>query len=196
MAIKDNGIYLDCTFGRGGHSQAILKKLGETGRLLALDRDVMAVNSDTAKELLKDRRFKLRHSSFSALESLLAEDNLTGNIDGILLDLGVSSPQLDDPKRGFSFMQDGPLDMRMDSTAELTAAKWLAQVDEKELARVLFEYGEERFARRIARAIVEARAEQPLTTTRELTKLIETAIPKRELHKHPATAASKRLGLK
>jgi 16S rRNA (cytosine1402-N4)-methyltransferase len=187
LAIKENGSYLDCTFGRGGHSQAILAKLGESGRLFALDKDVMAVNSDTAKELLKDKRFKLKHSSFSAMESLLADENLTGNIDGILLDLGVSSPQLDDPERGFSFMQDGPLDMRMDSTAELTAAKWLAQVDEKELSRVLFEYGEERFARRIARAIVEARAVQPLTTTRELTKIIETAIPKRELHKHPAT---------
>jgi len=121
------------------------------------------------------------------LESVVAGEGLVGQIDGILLDLGVSSPQLDDPQRGFSFMQNGPLDMRMDSSSDMTAAKWLSKVDEKELVRVLFEYGEERFARRIANAIVETRAEKPLTTTRELVKLIEDVIPKREKHKHPAT---------
>lgn len=187
LAIKEDGIYLDCTFGRGGHSQGILSLLGESGRLIALDRDVAAVDSDIAKEMFKDKRFNLKHSCFSALENVVESEGLAGKLDGILLDLGVSSPQLDDPQRGFSFMQDGPLDMRMDSNADLTAAKWLAQVDEKELIRVLFEYGEERFARRIAHAIVETRAEKPLTTTRELTKLIEDAIPKREKHKHPAT---------
>ncbi|MEQ1739564.1 MAG: 16S rRNA (cytosine(1402)-N(4))-methyltransferase RsmH [Methyloglobulus sp.] len=187
LAIKEDGIYLDCTFGRGGHSQAILSLLGVSGRLLALDRDVDAVASDVAQSMLKDKRFTLRHNCFSALESVSADEGLVGQIDGILLDLGVSSPQLDNPDRGFSFMQNGPLDMRMDSSADMTAAKWLSKVDEKELVRVLFEYGEERFARRIARAIVETRVEKPLTTTRQLAALIEDVIPKREKHKHPAT---------
>jgi 16S rRNA (cytosine1402-N4)-methyltransferase len=187
LAIKENGIYLDCTFGRGGHSQGILPLLGASGRLIALDRDVDAVDSAIAEEMLNDKRFSLKHSCFSALENVAVDEGLVGKIDGILLDLGVSSPQLDNPNRGFSFMQDGPLDMRMDSSADMTAAKWLAQVDEKELVRVLFEYGEERFARRIAKAIVEIRAEKPLTTTRGLVKLIEDVIPVREKHKHPAT---------
>ena len=187
LAIKEDGIYLDCTFGRGGHSQAILSLLGVSGRLLALDRDVDAVASDMAQLMLKDKRFTLRHNCFSALERVSADEGLAGQIDGILLDLGVSSPQLDNPDRGFSFMQNGPLDMRMDSSADMTAAKWLSKVDEKELVRVLFEYGEERFARRIAHAIVETRVEKPLTTTRQLAALIEDVIPKREKHKHPAT---------
>lgn len=187
LVIKEDGIYLDCTFGRGGHSQAILSLLGVSGRLLALDRDVDAVASDVAQLMLKDKRFTLRHSCFSALESVSADEGLVGQIDGILLDLGVSSPQLDNPDRGFSFMQNGPLDMRMDSSADMTAAKWLSKVDEKELVRVLFEYGEERFARRIAHAIVETRVEKPLTTTRQLAALIEDVIPKREKYKHPAT---------
>jgi 16S rRNA (cytosine1402-N4)-methyltransferase len=187
LAIKKDGIYLDGTFGRGGHSQGILALLGTSGRLLAFDRDVDAVDSDVARSMLKDKRFALKHNCFSALESVVVGEGLLGQIDGILLDLGVSSPQLDNPDRGFSFMQDGPLDMRMDGSADLTAAKWLSKVDEKELVRVLFEYGEERFARRIAHAIVETRAEKPLTTTRELAKLIEDVIPKREKHKHPAT---------
>jgi 16S rRNA (cytosine1402-N4)-methyltransferase len=187
LAIKEDGHYVDGTFGRGGHSQAILSLLGKSGRLLALDRDMDAINSDVAKALLKDKRFILKHSCFSALENVVTGENLVGQIDGILLDLGVSSPQLDNPERGFSFMQNGPLDMRMDSTAELTAAKWLANVDEKDLVKVLFEYGEERFARRIAHAIAEARVVTPLTTTKQLAGLIEQAIPKREKHKHPAT---------
>jgi 16S rRNA (cytosine1402-N4)-methyltransferase len=187
LAIKEDGIYLDCTFGRGGHSQGILSMLGASGRLLAFDRDVDAVDSDIARAMLSDKRLTLKHCCFSTLESVVANEGLVGQIDGILLDLGVSSPQLDNPQRGFSFMQDGPLDMRMDSSAELTAAKWLSKVDEKELVRVLFEYGEERFARRIAHAIVETRAETPLLTTRQLVELIEHAVPKREKHKHPAT---------
>ena len=187
LAIKEDGVYLDCTFGRGGHSQGILSLLGASGRLMALDRDVSAINSEMAKLLLEDERFTLRHSCFSALESVVVNEGLVSQIDGILLDLGVSSPQLDDPERGFSFMQNGPLDMRMDSTAGMTAAFWLAQVDEKDLVKVLFDYGEERFAKRIARAIVETRAEKPITTTRDLATLIEAAIPRREKHKHPAT---------
>lgn len=187
LAIKEDGIYLDCTFGRGGHSRRILSALGASGRLLAIDRDTGAIDSEDARALLEDRRFALRHGCFSALENIVTDEGLTGKIDGILLDLGVSSPQLDDPLRGFSFMQDGPLDMRMDCTAVTTAAKWISHVDEKELARVLFEYGEERFARRIAHAIVTYRAEKPIMTTQELVKIIEAAIPVREKHKHPAT---------
>jgi len=187
LAIKQDGIYLDCTFGRGGHSQGILNLLGPCGQLLAVDRDSDAVNSDYAQVMLTDQRFKLKHSCFSELESIVKNASLAGKIDGILLDLGVSSPQLDNPERGFSFLRDGPLDMRMDGNAGVSAEQWLASVDEKDLVKVLFDYGEERFARRIARAIVEKRAQSPIKTTRQLTELIENAVPVREKHKHPAT---------
>jgi 16S rRNA (cytosine1402-N4)-methyltransferase len=187
LVIKKDGIYLDCTFGRGGHSQGILDVLGTSGRLLAFDRDLDAINSDYARSMLKDKRFKLTHCCFSELENIVASESLVGKIDGILIDLGVSSPQLDNPERGFSFLRDGPLDMRMDGNSGVTAAQWLAGVDEKELVKVLFEYGEERFARRIAHAIIEKRAESPITTTRELAKLIEDVVPIKEKHKHPAT---------
>ena len=187
MAIKKDGIYLDCTFGRGGHSQGILNLLGQDGQLLAFDRDSDAINSDYAQAMLTDQRFKLKHSCFSELESIVKNANLAGKVDGILLDLGVSSPQLDNPERGFSFLRDGPLDMRMDGNAGVSAEQWLASVDEKDLVKVLFDYGEERFARRIARAIVEKRAQSPITTTRQLAELIEDAVPVREKHKHPAT---------
>ena len=187
LAIKKDGIYLDCTFGRGGHSQGILNLLGQYGQLLAFDRDSDAINSDYAQAMLTDERFKLKHSCFSELESIVKNASLAGKIDGILLDLGVSSPQLDNPERGFSFLRDGPLDMRMDGNAGVSAEQWLASVDEKDLVKVLFDYGEERFARRIARAIVEKRAQSPIKTTRQLTELIEDAVPVREKHKHPAT---------
>ena len=187
LAIKQDGIYLDCTFGRGGHSQGILNLLGPGGQLLAVDRDSDAINSDYAQAMLADERFKLKHSCFSELESIVKNASLAGKIDGILLDLGVSSPQLDNPERGFSFLRDGPLDMRMDGNAGVSAEQWLANVDEKDLVKVLFDYGEERFARRIARAIVEKRAQSPIKTTRQLTELIEDAVPVREKHKHPAT---------
>ena len=187
LAIKQDGIYLDCTFGRGGHSQGILNLLGPGGQLLAVDRDSDAINSDYAQVMLTDQRFKLKHSCFSELESIVKNASLAGKIDGILLDLGVSSPQLDNPERGFSFLRDGPLDMRMDGNAGVSAEQWLASVDEKDLVKVLFDYGEERFARRIARAIVEKRAQSAIKTTRQLTELIEDAVPVREKHKHPAT---------
>lgn len=187
LAIKQDGIYLDCTFGRGGHSQGILNLLGPGGQLLAVDRDSDAINSDYAQGMLTDRRFKIKHSCFSELESIVKNASLAGKIDGILLDLGVSSPQLDNPERGFSFLRDGPLDMRMDGNAGVSAEQWLASVDEKDLVKVLFDYGEERFARRIARAIVEKRAQSPIKTTRQLTEIIEDAVPVREKHKHPAT---------
>ncbi|MDD2658449.1 MAG: 16S rRNA (cytosine(1402)-N(4))-methyltransferase RsmH [Methylococcales bacterium] len=187
LDIKKDGIYLDCTFGRGGHSQGILNLLGENGQLHAFDRDLDAINSEDAQAMLKDQRFKLQHGCFSELESIVNSAGLAGKIDGILLDLGVSSPQLDNPERGFSFLRDGPLDMRMDGNAGVSAEQWLASVDEKVLVKVLFEYGEERFARRIARAIVEKRALSPITTTRQLAALIEDAVFVREKHKHPAT---------
>ena len=187
LAIKKDGIYLDCTFGRGGHSQGILNLLSQNGQLLAFDRDSDAINSDYAQVMLMDGRFKLKHSCFSELENIVKNADLAGKVDGILLDLGVSSPQLDNPERGFSFLRDGPLDMRMDGNAGVSAEQWLASVDEKDLVKVLFDYGEEKFARRIARAIVEKRAELPITTTRQLAELIEEAVPVREKHKHPAT---------
>jgi len=187
LSIKKNGIYIDGTFGRGGHSGAILEKLGQTGRLIAFDRDLSAIESEKAKTLTKDTRFKLVHAPFSEMEKVVTEFNLNGKIDGILLDLGVSSPQLDDETRGFSFMNDGALDMRMDITKGESAAQWLSQIDEKTLVQVLFDYGEERFARKIAKAILTTRTTQPIETTRQLAKLIEDTIPFREKHKHPAT---------
>jgi len=187
LAIKRDGIYLDCTFGRGGHSQGILELLGQYGQLLAFDRDSDAINSDYAQAMLTDERFKLKQCCFSKLETIVESANLAGKVDGILLDLGVSSPQLDNPERGFSFLRDGPLDMRMDGSTGVSAEQWLASVDEKNLIKVLFDYGEERFARRIARAIVEKRVEASIKTTRQLAELIEDAVPVREKHKHPAT---------
>jgi len=187
LAIKDNGIYLDCTFGRGGHSQGILKQLGVSGRLFAFDRDADAINSEFAQEMLKDKRLKLKHSCFSEMENIVASEGLVGKIDGILMDLGVSSPQLDNSERGFSFMRDGPLDMRMDDTTGVSAQQWLASADEQVLVKVLFDYGEERFARRIARAVIDNRAKAPISTTRQLAELVADAVPVREKHKHPAT---------
>jgi 16S rRNA (cytosine1402-N4)-methyltransferase len=187
LAIKNDGIYIDCTFGRGGHSQGILNQLGQGGRLLAFDRDFDAINSDYAQAMLKDQRFKLKHDCFSELESIVATEGLTEKVDGILMDLGMSSPQLDNPERGFSFLRDGPLDMRMDCLAGVSAEQWLANIDEKDLVKVLFDFGEERFARRIARAIIDKRVQSPITTTRQLAQLIADAVPVKELHKHPAT---------
>lgn len=187
LNIKPEGIYLDCTFGRGGHSGGILKMLGESGRLLAFDRDLDAISSSEAEAMLKDKRFSLHHGCFSELAEVVEHQGYKGKIDGILMDLGVSSPQLDTADRGFSFLRDGPLDMRMDTGRGLSAAQYLMQVDEQDLVRVLFEYGEERFSRRIARAIIEQRQQQPLQTTLQLAKLIENSVPFRDKHKHPAT---------
>ena len=187
LNIKPDGFYIDCTFGRGGHSRGILSRLGPSGRLLAFDRDLTAINSIYADELRKDERFFLHHGCFSDLEVVVTEQGWQGKVDGVLMDLGVSSPQLDDSERGFSFMREGPLDMRMDDSQGMSAAQWLQQVDEQYLIKVLLEYGEERFARRIAKAVVEKRAESPILTTLELAKLIESVVPKREKHKHPAT---------
>ncbi len=186
LAIKKDGIYVDGTFGRGGHSRHILKQLGENGRLIAIDRDPRAIA--TGELLMKeDPRFTIVHGPFSGLADYVKELGLTGKIDGVLLDLGVSSPQLDDAERGFSFMRDGPLDMRMDPTSGISAAKWLAKADVDDIGWVLKTFGEEKFAYRIARAIVADREETPFLRTLQLAQLIERLCPKREKKKHPAT---------
>lgn len=187
LNILSNGVYVDCTFGRGGHSSGILQLLGDSGKLLALDRDIEAINSPQAKQLLQDNRFSLNYACFADLAATVEQFGYVGQINGVLMDLGVSSPQLDTAERGFSFLRDGPLDMRMDTKQGVTAAQYLAEVEEAELVRVLFEYGEERFARRIAKAVVESRQQRPLQTTLQLAKLIEDSVPFRDKHKHPAT---------
>ena len=185
LNIRPDGICLDGTFGRGGHSRGILGQLDDRGRLYALDRDPTA--ADAALLLDHDQRFRFVATPFSALKSVAEARELDGRVDGILLDLGVSSPQLDRAERGFSFQQDGPLDMRMDTTSGQTAAEWLSKASDDEIIRVLKEFGEERFARRIATAILAYRLEAPLQTTRQLAALIEEAVPVRERNKHPAT---------
>ncbi|MBN3124690.1 16S rRNA (cytosine(1402)-N(4))-methyltransferase RsmH [Pectobacterium brasiliense] len=184
LNIRIGGIYIDGTFGRGGHSRLILSQLGPEGRLLAIDRDPQAIE---AAKAIDDPRFSIIHGPFSAMAEYVAELGLTGQIDGVLLDLGVSSPQLDDPERGFSFMRDGPLDMRMDPTRGLSAAEWLMKAEADDIVWVLKTFGEERFAKRIARAIVERNRLDPMTRTKELAELIAAASPIREKHKHPAT---------
>ncbi len=186
LTISSSGIYIDGTFGRGGHSGAILQRLGSDGRLLAIDKDPEAVAY--AEQMFGgDERFSIRHGSFAMLEQLAQQDGVAGSVDGVLLDLGVSSPQLDDPARGFSFLRNGPLDMRMDSSSGMSAAQWLAIAEAKDISQVLKEYGDEKFAKRIARAIVETRQEQPIDTTGQLAAIIEQAVPTREREKHPAT---------
>jgi 16S rRNA (cytosine1402-N4)-methyltransferase len=186
LMIKSSGVYIDATFGRGGHSLAIVERLGDGGRLLALDRDPQAV--EQAHRLFHgDSRVEVVHGAFSDLKPHTVRLGWTGRVDGILLDLGVSSPQLDDPSRGFSFRSDGPLDMRMNTHAGISAAQWLASASEQEIARVLDEYGEERYARRIARGICAARELEPIATTGQLACLIAELVPSRERHKDPAT---------
>lgn len=186
LAIQADGVYVDGTFGRGGHANAILAALGPAGRLLAIDKDPQAVQS-AMKQFGNDPRFEIEQGTFTMLSQMIAQRELTGQVNGLLLDLGVSSPQLDDASRGFSFSEEGPLDMRMDPTSGMSAAQWLEQADEREISDVLKTLGEERFARRIARAIVELRATTPLRTTRQLAELVATAIPRHEKNKHPAT---------
>lgn len=183
LAIKADGIYVDCTFGRGGHSAQILQQLGANGRLIALDKDMTAV---ACGGLWTDARFHIEHSGFTRLAEVLGELGVE-RVDGILLDLGVSSPQLDEAERGFSFRFDAPLDMRMDTSSGLTAAQWLETVDESLLTEVIRDYGEERFAKQIARALVAARAIQPIETTQQLVELVSKAVRTREAGKNPAT---------
>ena len=185
LAVFKDGIYIDCTFGRGGHSEMILSQLSEKGSLLAIDQDPEAI--DYAKQQFSQPQFEIQQGSFEALESYCADRNWLGKVDGILIDLGVSSPQLDEAERGFSFMRSGPLDMRMNPQSGLSAKQWLNQTDEKTLAQVIRQYGEEKFAGRIARHIKEALAEGALNTTLDLAKVVQKASPKTEKHKHPAT---------
>jgi len=182
------GVYVDGTFGRGGHSLRILQRLSEQGRLLAFDKDPAAV-SVARERLAADSRFEIAPRSFADLREVAQQRGLAGKVSGVLLDLGVSSPQLDDAQRGFSFVSDGPLDMRMNPQEGISAAQWIAEASEQEIADVIYRYGEERFSRRMARAIVARRQVAPITGTLELAEIIKQANPAWEKHKHPATRA-------
>lgn len=186
LAIKQDGIYVDGTFGRGGHSCAILERLGEEGRLIAIDRDPQAIAS-AAPSLSSDQRVTLVRGEFANLATCMGERGVTGQVDGLLFDLGVSSPQLDEAARGFSFRRDGPLDMRMDPDAGVSAADWLQSVEERTLRQIIFKYGEERDAPRIARAIVAARNEAAINSTLQLADIIASVVPAHKRKKHPAT---------
>ncbi|MCH1920657.1 16S rRNA (cytosine(1402)-N(4))-methyltransferase RsmH [Shewanella sp. A3A] len=185
LNIHPDGIYVDGTFGRGGHSRRVLSHLGEHGRLIAIDRDPQAI--EAAKALADDPRFTIVHGGFGQLAEYIEQLGLSGKIDGVLLDLGVSSPQLDDAERGFSFLRDGPLDMRMDNSKGQTAAEWLARADIEDMAWVFKTYGEEKNARHIARCIAADRDETPFLRTKDLASLIERITKHKERNKHPAT---------
>jgi 16S rRNA (cytosine1402-N4)-methyltransferase len=182
LAIKADGVYVDCTFGRGGHSREILKKLGPSGRLIAIDRDVAAHDAND----IQDKRFTLVHAAMSDIASVLKQQKVDA-VDGILADLGVSSPQLDAAERGFSFRFDAPLDMRMDQSSGETVADWLDRAEERDIGEVIWRYGEERFAKSIARKIVAARSGGRIRTTRELATLVAETVRTREPGQHPAT---------
>jgi 16S rRNA (cytosine1402-N4)-methyltransferase len=186
LDVQADGRYCDATFGRGGHTAAILAALGPEGRVLAIDRDREAIEAGRQR-FAGEPRLTLIRGSFAQLERLVRTAGFEGELHGVLLDLGVSSPQFDEARRGFSFMQDGPLDMRMDNESGQSAAQWLARATEREIADVLFKLGEEKFSRRIARAIVTSRTATPLATTRQLADLVAAAVPTREPGKHPAT---------
>ncbi|WP_415887098.1 16S rRNA (cytosine(1402)-N(4))-methyltransferase RsmH [Neptuniibacter sp. QD37_6] len=183
-----SGFYVDGTFGRGGHSALVLDQLAEDGQLMGIDKDPTAI-AHAHERFADEDRFSIAHGSFAQLQEFVTERGLQGQVDGILLDLGVSSPQLDDASRGFSFLNDGPLDMRMDTSSGESAADWIARAEEKEIADVIYTYGEERFSRRMAKAIVAKREEEPITTTAQLSKIIAEANPAWEKGKNPATRA-------
>jgi len=183
LRVDPQGVYVDGTFGRGGHSRRILEALGAEGRLVAFDRDPQAI---AAGQAVADKRFSLHHSAFSDMKEVLQQQGID-LVDGVLLDIGVSSPQIDEGERGFSFRFDAPLDMRMDTTRGETAAEWLARAEEKDIAEVIRDYGEERFAKQIAKKIVAARSERPLATTRQLATLVAEAVRTREPGQDPAT---------
>ena len=186
LNIHPSGNYIDATFGRGGHSQAILQQLNEDGLLIAFDQDPEAV-AYAKQKFVDEPRLKIEHCNFNQVADVVEQYGLTGKIDGVLMDLGVSSPQLDDAERGFSFLRSGPLDMRMDTSQGETARQWLARVKLADLKNVLKRYGEEKFAKRIATAIVETREQREITETGDLAEIISNAIPVKEKHKHPAT---------
>ncbi|UUA72377.1 16S rRNA (cytosine(1402)-N(4))-methyltransferase RsmH [Cellvibrio sp. QJXJ] len=188
LVTDTSGFYVDGTFGRGGHSGLILQQLALDGRLLGIDKDLAAIATANTR-FGSDARFAIAHGSFAELAALIDERGMTGKVTGVLLDLGVSSPQLDEAERGFSFMQDGPLDMRMDQTRGQSAAEWVNSAGEDEITWVLKEFGEERFAKRMARAIIAERQKQPFTRTKHLAEVIKEANPAWEKGKHPATRA-------
>lgn len=185
LAIKPNGVYIDCTFGRGGHSALILENLAHNGRLIAIDRDPTAIAA--AVKFQQDERFSIEHDGFADIEQIAQKHQVLKKVDGILFDLGVSSPQLDQAERGFSFMKDGPLDMRMDTSRGQTAAQWLAMADVEDITWVLRTFGEEKHAWRIANAIVEEREKNALVSTGQLAQLIKKVAPQKQIKKHPAT---------
>ena len=186
LAVQPTGFYVDGTYGRGGHSRMILRQLEQDGRLMILDKDDAAI-AQAHLEFDQEPRTYIYKGSFAQLGQMVSERGWVGRVNGVLLDLGVSSPQIDDPQRGFSFRQSGPLDMRMDTTQGLSASEWLMQADERTIADVIFQYGEERFARRIARAIVAEREAAPIDTTQRLAAIVASAVPTRERSKDPAT---------
>ena len=186
LNIRSDGLYVDGTYGRGGHAQSILDQLGENGRLIVMDKDPVAIES-ARQSMSHDLRVTIVQDDFSHMAALLAELQLSEKVDGVLLDLGVSSPQLDDASRGFSFQKNGPLDMRMNPDQGESAAEWLRYADEKDIAKVLWELGEERYSRRIAKKIVETRDQQPIEDTASLSVLIASCVPQRDQKKHPAT---------
>ncbi len=183
-----DGFYVDGTFGRGGHSAKLLSKVSENGIVLAIDKDLQAIESGRER-FKQDSRLRLVHGSFADMSNFVDDQAHMGKVSGVLLDLGVSSPQLDEADRGFSFMRDGPLDMRMDTSAGLSAAEWIASAEEQEISRVIKEYGEERFARRMASAVVRERSKTPITRTVQLASILAAAHPAWERGKHPATKA-------
>jgi 16S rRNA (cytosine1402-N4)-methyltransferase len=188
LVTDTDGFYVDGTFGRGGHTAELLGRLSDQGSVLAIDKDPQAISAGQQR-FAKDARLQLFHGSFADLQNVAAEMGKTGEISGVLLDLGVSSPQLDQAERGFSFMRDGPLDMRMDTSRGMSAAEWIATADEQDIARVIKEYGEERFARRMASAVVKERVKAPITGTVQLAGILAAAHPAWERGKHPATKA-------
>ena len=191
LAVRADGVYVDATFGRGGHSRAILARLGTAGRLIALDRDPEAV---AAARAISDPRFSIVHAPFSTLSAVL-DGAQAPPIDGVLADLGVSSPQLEDAARGFSFRADGPLDMRMDPTRGVSAADWLATASQAQIREAIEEYGEERFAKQVAAAIVAARAREPIVRTQQLAELVAASVRTREAGQSPATRTFQALRL-
>jgi len=186
LHLQADGIYMDCTFGRGGHSRALLAELGPRARVLAMDRDAQAVEAGRALPA-EDSRVTVEHANFTRIGALAAEHQVTGRVNGMLFDLGVSSPQLSDAARGFGFQDDGPLDMRMDVRVGESAAQWLARASAEDITLVIRRYGEERFAKRIARAIVTKRVERPIETTRQLADIVVAAQPRTGARRHPAT---------
>ena len=188
LVIDSDGFYVDGTFGRGGHTAELLSKLSPQGSVVAIDKDPQAIAEGQVR-FSEDTRLQLVHGTFADLSEIVAQMGKTGELSGVLLDLGVSSPQIDQAERGFSFMRDGPLDMRMDTSKGLSAAEWIASADEQEIARVIKEYGEERFARRMASAVVKEREKTPITRTVQLAGILAAAHPAWERGRHPATKA-------